>query len=297
MPVSETLPYDKRRVRIDGPDNAPLDMACVDHGAGEAIVFLHGNPTSSYLWRNVLPHLDGKGRLIAPDLLGMGDSDTLPESGPSRYRFVEHRACLDALFDALDLGSRVTLVVHDWGAALGFDWARRHPDRVRGIAYMEAMTGPMTWDDLPADARPVFEGFRSAQGEAMCLDQNMFVENVLPAMILRTLRDAEMDAYRRPFATPGESRRPTLTWPREIPFDGAPADTDAILRDSAAFMAESPVAKLRLLTDPGALMTGRNRARCDAWPNQRDVTVPGLHYAQEDAPDAIGTAIRDWLPG
>src|SRR6202012_4705872 len=209
--ISAALPYQKQRRR--GLDR---EMAYVEVGQGAPIVLLHGNPTSSYLWRNVLPHLEPLGRCIAPDLIGMGDSDKLRDSGPGSYRFVEHRRYLDSLLDALDVRERVTLVVHDWGSALGFDWANRHRGAVAGIAYMEAIVRPLTWDEWPEAARRVFQGFRSPAGESMVLDQNMFVERVLPGSVLRRLTDVEMDHYRRPFATPGEDRRPTLTWPRQI---------------------------------------------------------------------------------
>ncbi|HEV7207872.1 MAG TPA: haloalkane dehalogenase, partial [Mycobacteriales bacterium] len=199
-------------------------MAYVEVGTGDPIVFLHGNPTSSYLWRDVMPHLADRGRCLAPDLIGMGDSDKLPDSGPGSYRFVEHRRYLDGLLEQLALGDRVTLVVHDWGSALGFDWANRHRDRVRGIAYLESIVAPTSWDQWPTAARGIFQSMRSPAGEEMVLDKNVFVERILPASILRELADDEMAAYRAPFVEPGEGRRPTLTWPREIPIDGEPAD-------------------------------------------------------------------------
>ncbi|MEQ9639436.1 MAG: haloalkane dehalogenase [Alphaproteobacteria bacterium] len=272
-------------------------MAYVEAGEGDPIVFLHGNPTSSYLWRNVMPHLEGRGRLIAPDLIGMGDSDKLPNSGPDSYRFVEHRDYLWDLLDQLDVRANVTLVIHDWGSALGFDWANQHRDAMRGVAYMESIVCPAEWEDWPKRAAPVFQGFRSPKGEAMVLEQNMFVEQVLPGAILRDLGEAEMAEYRRPFVDPGESRRPTLTWPREIPIGGEPADVTEIVQAYADWLKTSDMPKLFIDADPGAILRGRPREFCRTWPNQTEVTVAGTHFIQEDSPDEIGKAIAGWLPG
>jgi len=280
----------KRRVEAGG-----LSMAYFEEGAGDPIVFLHGNPTSSYLWRNVIPHLTRLGRCIAPDLVGMGDSDPLPDSGAGRYRFVDHRRHLDALLDALDVREAVTFVVHDWGSALGFDWANRHRDAVAGLAYMEPIVRPMTWAEWPEAARGVFQGFRSPAGESMILERNLFVETVLPRSILRRLSDEEMAEYRRPFLEPGESRRPTLTWPREIPVDGEPADVTEIVRSYSEWLATSPVPKLFVNAEPGAILTGALRDLCRTWPNQSEVTVRGNHFVQEDSPAEIGEAIAAWM--
>lgn len=269
-------------------------MAYVDVGSGDPIVFLHGNPTSSYLWRNVIPHLVPHGRCIAPDLIGMGDSAKLADSGPGSYRFVEHRRYLDALLEQLGVHERVTLVVHDWGSGLGFDWANRHRDAVSGIAYMEAVVKPVSWDDWPESARGIFQAFRSEAGESIILERNMFVEKVLPASILRTLSDEEMDAYRAPFREPGEGRRPTLTWPREIPVDGEPADVCQIVTDYGEWLASSEVPKLFINADPGSILTGPQREWVRTWPHQQEVTVPGIHFVQEDSADAIGQAIAEW---
>jgi haloalkane dehalogenase len=271
-------------------------MAYIEVGSGDPIVFLHGNPTSSYLWRNVMPHLEGLGRLIAPDLIGMGDSAKLPDSGPDRYTFAEHRRYLDALLAALAVDADVTFVVHDWGSALGFDWANRHRGAIKGIAYMEAIVEPVTWDDWPATGRGVFQGFRSPAGEHMVLDNNVFVERVLPGSVLRSLTEEEMDVYRRPFRTPGEDRRPALTWPRQIPIDNEPAEVAAIVADYAGWLAASPtVPKLFVNAEPGAILTGRQREFCRTWPSQTEVTVAGIHFIQEDSPDEIGAAIADWV--
>jgi haloalkane dehalogenase len=272
-------------------------MAYIDEGEGDPIVFQHGNPTSSYLWRNVMPHLEGLGRLVACDLIGMGDSDKLEPSGPDRYTYAEHRDHLFALWEQLGIDGDVVLVVHDWGSALGFDWANRNRDKVQGIAYMEAIVMPVTWDDWPDDARRVFQGFRSPAGEEMVLEQNLFVEGVLPAASLRRLSDEEMAVYRRPYEEPGESRRPTLTWPRQIPIDGEPADVVAVVEDYAAWLGEADVPKLFVNADPGSILTGRARELCRSWPNQTEVTVKGTHFVQEDSPDEIGAALAGFVRG
>lgn len=272
-------------------------MAYVEIGSGDPIVLLHGNPTSSYLWRDVVPHLVPLGRCVLPDLIGMGDSDKLDASGPGRYRFVEHRKYLDALYEAVDLDDRVTFVIHDWGSALGFDWANRHRDRIRAIAYMEAIVMPVTWEDWPESARRIFQGLRSESGENMILDKNLFVERILPGSIQRRLSDDEMAEYRRPFAEPGEARRPTLTWPRQIPIDGEPEDLVKIVHSYGEWMSTCAVPKLFVNAEPGAILIGRQREFCRGWPNQTEVTVPGLHFVQEDSPDEIGHAIADWLRG
>ena len=270
-------------------------MAYIDEGAGDAIVFQHGNPTSSYLWRNVMPHCAGLGRLIACDLIGMGDSDKLPDSGPGRYTYAEQRDYLFALWDQLALGERIVFVIHDWGSVLGFDWANRHRDRVAGIVYMEAIVTPVTWADWPENARRAFQGFRSEGGEDMILAKNIFVERVLPGSVLRKLTDEEMAEYRRPFLQAGEDRRPTLTWPRQIPIGGEPADVATVVADYSAWLAASGVPKLFINADPGSILTGRQREFCRAWPNQREITVKGLHFLQEDSPDEIGQAVADFV--
>ena len=270
-------------------------MAYIDEGQGDAIVFQHGNPTSSYLWRNVMPSLEGLGRLVACDLIGMGASDKLSPSGPDRYNYAEQREFLFALWDALDLGDRVVLVLHDWGSALGLDWANQHRDRVQGIAYMEAIVTPMTWDDFHPSVRGVFQGFRSPEGERMVLEQNVFVEGVLPGAIRRRLSDEEMNYYRRPFVDPGEDRRPTLSWPRNIPIDGEPAEVVALVNEYRGWLEESDVPKLFVNAEPGANLTGRIREYVRSWPNQAEITVPGVHFIQEDSPHEIGSAVAQFV--
>ncbi len=280
----------KRTVEVNG-----LTMAYVERGEGNPIVFQHGNPTSSYLWRNIIPHVEPLGRCIALDLIGMGDSDKLPDSGPDRYTLREHSAYFDAALAALGVDANVTLVVHDWGSALGFDWARRHPEAVAGICYMEAIVRPVTWDEWPAAARGVFQGLRSPAGEDMVLAKNVFVERVLPGSILRDLDDEEMAEYRRPFLNPGEDRRPTLTWPRQIPIDGEPAEVVEVAAAYADWLSSSPLPKLFINAEPGAILIGPQREFCRRWPNQTEVTVPGSHFLQEDSPDDIGKALATWL--
>ena len=271
-------------------------MAYIEEGSGDPIVFLHGNPTSSYLWRNVMPHLEGRGRLIAPDLIGMGDSEKLDDSGPERYTYVEHRKYLFALLEELGVSENVTLVIHDWGSGLGFHWAHQNQAALKGIAYMEAIVAPVKWDAFPDPMKGLFQSLRSPMGEAMVLEKNFFVEKMLPGAIMRKLSDEEMNEYRRPFTEPGEGRRPTLTWPRQIPFDGEPADVHAIVSDYAQWLASSDVPKLFINAEPGAILAGGARKFCRNWPNQTEVTVKGSHFIQEDSAEEIGQAIANWLP-
>jgi haloalkane dehalogenase len=290
MPIQPSPFAAKKEITIHG-----RRMSYIDEGEGDAIVFQHGNPTSSYLWRNVMPHCRGLGRLVACDLIGMGDSEKLLNSGPDRYSYAEQRDYLFALWDALSLGDRITLVLHDWGSSLGFEWASRNRDRVRAIAYMEAIVMPLTWDDWPEGARRVFQGFRSPSGEEMVLEKNIFVDRVLPSSVMRALTDEEMREYRRPFANAGEDRRPTLSWPRQIPIDGEPADVDEVVREYGTWLSSDTVPKLFINAEPGSILTGRQREFCRSWPNQREVTVPGLHFIQEDSPDEIGQAVAAFV--
>jgi haloalkane dehalogenase len=267
------------------------EISYVDTGAGEPVVFLHGNPTSSYLWRNVIPHVEGLGRCLAPDLVGMGDSGAAPDGS---YRFVDHARYLDAWFEALGL-TNVTLVVHDWGSALGFYWAYRHPERVRGIAYMEAVVRPLTWEEWRDESRQIFQDLRSEAGEEMVLEKNLFIEGILPSAVLRDLTEEEMNVYRRPYLEPGESRRPTLTWPRELPINGEPEDVVSIVDDYSKWLAQSDVPKLFVNAEPGAILTGSQREFCRTWPNQEEVTVRGAHFVQEDSPHEIGEAVATFV--
>lgn len=281
---SDTHP--RRRVRV-----LDTEMSYVDVGRGDPVVFLHGNPTSSFLWRNIIPFAAAHGRCLAPDLVGMGQSAPSPRGV---YRFFDHARYLDAWFDALRLERNVVLVLHDWGSALGFHRARRFPDAVQGVAYMEALVQPRSWSDFPNGRDAMFRALRSAQGEAMIGEQNFFVETVLPKSILRRLTEEEMDAYRAPFRSRA-ARQPTLVWPRELPIDGEPADVAAAVEAYGAWLAASPMPKLFINAEPGALLTGRARDFCRTWPNQREVTVKGIHYVQEDSPAEIGGALRAFL--
>lgn len=282
----------KKTVSVNGKT-----MSYAEMGEGDPIIFQHGNPTSSYLWRNIMPHLAVQGRCIAIDLIGMGDSDKLEDSGPDRYTLLEHRDYFDAALDALGVTSNVTFVIHDWGSALGFDWANRHRDSVIGIAYMESIVRPVSWDDWPEAARGVFQGFRSSAGEDMVLDKNVFVERVLPGSIIRDLSDEEMEVYRRPFKNPGEERRPTLTWPRQIPIEGEPAEVVELVQSYADWLSKSDMPKLFINAEPGAILIGPQREFCRSWPNQQEVTVAGNHFLQEDSPNEIGEAIAQWRKG
>jgi len=270
-------------------------IAYIDEGEGDPIVFLHGNPSSSYLWRNVMPELAGKGRLIAPDLIGQGDSDKLdPKEAAEKYGFHLAYDYLSKLLEALGVEQNVTLVIHDWGSALGFHWANLHRDAVRGIAYMEGITMPMEWADWPEGARGIFQGFRSEKGEDLVLNRNMFIEGVFPSSIMRKLSDEEMTEYRRPFLKP-EDRQPTLNWPRQIPIGGEPADIVKLVSDYGQWLSDSPVAKLFVNAEPGSILVGPQREYCRSWPNQTEVTVKGLHFIQEDSGPEIGQAIAQWL--
>lgn len=279
------------------PIGAGRALAYVEEGEGPTVVLLHGNPTSSYLWRHTIPPLVAAGyRCVAPDLLGMGDSDRLPDPGPGRYSFAEHAAALDVLLEAETRDGGAALVVHDWGSALGFHFTRRHPERVRALAYTEAIVTPVTWDDWPAEARGIFQALRSDAGEELALDRNVFVERILPASVLRELDAETMAEYRRPFTEPGEARRPTLTWPQQLPIDGEPADVAAIVADYETWLAGADdLPKLLLTADPGSILVGRQLEVCRSWPNQREVTVAGSHFVPEDAGPEIGEHVAAFL--
>ncbi len=270
-------------------------MSYAECGSGRPIVFQHGNPTSSYLWRNIMPALADRGRCIAIDLIGMGDSDKLADSGPERYDFFEQRRFWRGALDALGVTDDVIFVLHDWGSALGFDYYADFPERVAGVAYMEGIVRPVSWAEWPEDARSIFQAFRSPDGEKVVLEKNVFVERVLPSSILRELSADEMDAYRAPFREAGEARRPTLSWPRQIPIEGEPADVVALVERYAQALAESAVPKLFINAEPGSILVGAQREFARSWPNQTEVTVAGRHFIQEDSPDEIAAAVRAWL--
>jgi haloalkane dehalogenase len=288
--VSSEDPFPRSRLRVRG-----AEMAYVDVGKGSPIVFLHGNPTSSYLWRNVIPHVAHLGRCIAPDLIGMGQSDKLPDPGPGTYSFATHAAYLEDFLDAAGLDGPVTLVLHDWGSGLGFDWAQRHRNRVRGIAFTEAIVTPVTWDDWPASARKIFQLMRGPDGEAAVLDNNVFVERILPASVARGLSAAAHERYRQPFRTRAD-RWPTLEWPRQIPIEGEPRDVVEVVERYGQWLAGSDVPKLFVNADPGSILVGRQREVVRSWPALTEVTVPGSHFVPEDSPHEIGQALADWIP-
>jgi len=285
-PISANDPYERRHAAI-----LDTEMAYVDTGAGDPVVFLHGNPTSSYLWRNVIPEVEPHARCLAPDLVGMGDSGPAPDGS---YRFADHARYIDAWFDALLPTQSVTLVGHDWGSVLGFYWARRHPERVRGLAYMEAIVRPVSWEEWPEDARGIFRGMRSEKGEDLVLQRNVFVERILPSSVLRGLTEEEMDAYRRPYVNE-ESRGPTLAWPRELPIDGEPEEVVRIVDDYSEWLKESDAPKLFVNAEPGSILTGAQREFCRSWKNQDEVTVSGAHFLQEDSPRQIGEAVAAFV--
>ena len=289
--IPANMPYQKTFKTINGKS-----IAFVDVGEGEPIVLLHGNPTSSYLWRNVIPHLEGMGRVIAPDLIGQGDSDKLPASdGPDRYSFQVAYDYLAGLLDELVANQNVTLVIHDWGSALGFYWAQQHGAAVKGIAYMEGIVCPVGWEDWPESARGIFKGFRSDKGEDLILQRNMFVEAVLPSSVIRKLGAEEMEHYRRAFSTP-DDRQPTLNWPRQIPIDGEPEHMVKLVDSYGQWMLQNTsLPKLFINATPGSILTGKAREFCRTWPNQREVTVAGTHFIQEDSPNEIGSAVAEWL--
>jgi haloalkane dehalogenase len=288
--VSPDDPFPRRRLRV-----RDAEMAYVDVGEGDPIVFLHGNPTSSYLWRNVIPHVQHLGRCIAPDLIGMGESDKLPDPGPGSYSFATHAGYLEAFLDAVGLDGPVVLVLHDWGSGLGFDWAERHRDRVRGIAFTEAIVTPVTWEDWPASARKIFQLMRGDDGEAAVLDNNVFVERILPASVARGLTPAAHERYRQPFRERAD-RRPTLDWPRQIPIEGEPRDVVEVVERYGRWLAGSDVPKLFVDADPGSILVGRQREVARSWPALTEVTVPGSHFVPEDSPHEIGRALAGWIP-
>ena len=286
-----TKPYANKKTMVINNKT----MSYIDEGEGDAIVFQHGNPTSSYLWRNVMPHLEGQGRLIACDLIGMGDSEKLTNSGPDSYNYFEHRDFLFALLEKLNIGKQVVFVIHDWGSALGFDWSFQNQDRIQGVAYMEGIVKPVTWDEWPENAIKVFQGFRSEAGESMVLDKNIFVERVLPSSIMRELTEEEMNEYRRPFLNSGEDRRPTLSWPRQIPIQGEPKEVVEVVENYSNWLSSSDLPKLFINADPGSILIGKQREFCRSWPNQDEVTVKGTHFMQEDSPDEIGKAVSRFV--
>jgi len=288
--LSETMPYQKKFATVNGKQ-----IAYLEEGSGDPIVLLHGNPTSSYLWRNVIPELTGSGRVIAPDLIGQGDSEKLPaDEGPERYTLEAAYDYVAGLLEVIGADKNVTLVIHDWGSGIGFLWAMRHAAAVKGLAYMEGIVKPVTWADWPEGAVGIFKGFRSDKGEDLILKRNMFIEGVLPSSVIRELSETEMNAYRAPHLE-ADDRQPLLNWPRQIPIEGEPENVAALVNEYGAFMASSEMPKLFINADPGSILTGAQREFCRTWPNQQEVTVKGLHFIQEDSPVEIGQAVVQWM--
>lgn len=285
------MKYEKKFAEVLGSR-----MAYLDEGSGDTILFLHGNPASSFIWRNIIPHLSGSARCIAPDLIGMGDSAKLPNTGKGSYRFVDHRRFLEALYDQIDIGDRVVVVGQDWGSALAFDWAYRNQGRVKGIVHTESIPCEWTRKDFPilGDGLENFLALRTDSGEEMILNSNFFIEYTMPNGTIRSYTQDEMDEYRRPFLASGEARRATLSWPREIPFEGHPADVDKIVRDYAEWLPGTNIPKLFIDAEPGFIVTGEIRRWVKTWKHQEIVTVTSKHFVQEDAPDEVGRAIADW---
>ncbi len=288
--INETMPYEKKFIDVKSKK-----IAYIDEGHGDPIVLIHGNPTSSFLWRNIVPELLNSGRVIVPDLIGQGDSEKLPVSdGADRYSLEVAYKYVDGLLQNIGADNNVTLVIHDWGSGIGFLWAMRNPNAVKGVAYMEAIVKPMSWDDWPEGGVGIFKGFRSEKGEDLILNRNMFIEGVLPSSVIRELSENEMNAYRAPHLKE-EDRQPLLNWPRQIPLEGEPKNVVSLVNDYGAFMSSSNIPKLFINADPGSILLGKQREFCRSWPNQKEVTVKGIHFIQEDSPVEIGQAVAEWL--
>ncbi|MFL2699538.1 MAG: haloalkane dehalogenase [Gammaproteobacteria bacterium] len=288
--INETMPYEKKFIDVESKK-----IAYIDEGHGDPIVLIHGNPTSSFLWRNIVPELLNSGRVIVPDLIGQGDSEKLPVSdGSDRYSLEVAYKYVDGLLQNIGADNNVTLVIHDWGSGIGFLWAMRNPNAVKGVAYMEAIVKPMSWDDWPEGGVGIFKGFRSEKGEDLILNRNMFIEGVLPSSVIRELTEKEMNAYRATHIKE-EDRQPLLNWPRQIPLEGEPENIVSLVNDYGAFMSSSNIPKLFINAEPGSILLGKQREFCRSWPNQKEVTVKGIHFIQEDSPVEIGQAVAEWL--
>ena len=270
-------------------------MAYIDEGNGDTFLFLHGNPTSSYLWRNIAPHVEDIGRVVIPDLIGMGDSEKLDGVDNEGYKYHGQYGYLTGLLENLDLGNDIHLIIHDWGSAMGFQFARENPDRVKSITYMEAIVMPLTWEQWPDAATKIFQLFRSEAGEELVLEKNFFVERILLADSATGYTDEEKAEYIRPFLEEGEDRRPTLTWPRQIPLDGEPNAVVEEVRKNAEFHKDSEIPKLFINANPGSILVGEQREFARTWKNQTEITVSGNHFIQEDSSEEIGTALRDFV--
>ena len=270
-------------------------MAYIDEGSGDTVLFLHGNPTSSFLWRNIAPYLEDTNRVVIPDLIGMGDSEKLDGENNFDYKYHGHYKYLTGLMNDLNLGDSINLVIHDWGSAMGFQFAREHPERINSITYMEAVVMPLSWEQWPDAATKIFELFRSEAGEELVLEKNFFVERILLADSVSGYTDEEKEEYIRPFKNAGEDRRPTLTWPRQIPLDGEPKEVVEEVEKNADFHKNSEIPKLFINAEPGSILTGDQREFVRTWKNQKEITVKGNHFIQEDSADEIGAALREFV--
>ena len=291
--ISARMPYEKKTVAVNGST-----MAYVEAGEGDPVVFLHGNATSSYMWRNIMPYLDGMGRLIAIDNIGQGDSGRLEHSGPEAYTLAEHQTFIDATLEALGVAGNVTFVMHDWGGPLGLTWAQRHPQAIKGLAHCETLVcDHASYEDYPDAVGAMLKRLRGPDGEQLVLEENFFVEKIFTAGVMRDIDDETMTEIRRPYTQAGEARRATLTWPRQIPIAGEPKDVADRVEGIAAWMAGNDIPKLFINVDPGQIIFERDLEIIRSWPNQTEVTVRGLHHPQEDSPDDMGAALRDWYAG
>lgn len=288
--IETTMRYEKHTVTVNGKRMAFVDTG----GPGDPVLFLHGNITQSYMWRNIIPHLEPVARCIAVDNIGQGDSEKLDESGPGRYRLAEHQHYIDGFIDQMNLGERISLVMHDWGVQLGLTWGNRNRERLRGVAHMQGLMGNLNWGFWNEEVSAFMQRLRTDDGEELVLQQNLFIEKVLPAMVLGDLPTEVWNEYRRPYRNPGEDRRPSLTWPREIPVNGEPADVLAVIEANNRWLAESPLPKLYIHVEPETVMKGHVLDEVRTFPNQTEVTVEGLHYVQEDSPHEIGVALANW---
>ncbi len=283
------MKYKKKYIQVKNKS-----MAYVDEGEGNTFLFLHGNPTSSFLWRNIAPHVEDIGRVVIPDLIGMGDSEKLDGVDNEGYTYHGQYGYLTELLENLDLGNNIHLIIHDWGSAMGFQFARENPERVKSITYMEAIVMPLTWKQWPDAATKIFQLFRSDAGEELILEKNFFVERILLADSATGYSDEEKAEYIRPFFNEGEDRRPTLTWPRQIPLDGEPNEVVEEVRKNAEFHKDSEIPKLFISANPGSILVGEQREFARTWKNQTEITVNGNHFIQEDSSEEIGTALREF---
>lgn len=296
--ISSAMPYFKKKIKA-----LDCNLAYVDTGTDnvshpdETVIFFHGNITSSYMWRNIIPYIEPRARCIAIDNIGQGDSDKLAQSGPNAYRLAQHQDYLNAALGQLDVGDKVTLVMHDWGAQLGLTWGNANRDRLKAIAYFQGVMGDFKWDFWPEAVADLMRKFRGPEGEKLVLEDNFFVEKILPAMVKRSLPQEVWNEYRRPYRTPGEDRRPTLTWPREIPIEGDPADVLAVCERNNTWLKQSSLPKLLIHTNPPTVLMAHILDEVRTFPNQEEVTISGLHYVHEDHPHEIGEAIAEWLAG